>query len=92
MANRLKVAKVFSIKQLYDQGWSQRRIARELEISREAVARHLKEMAESPPAAALADDPNQAKAPLGSKKSEKDSKPAKAPTGSTSETNERKSQ
>lgn len=30
MTNQLKVAKVLSIKQLYDQGWSQRRIAREL--------------------------------------------------------------
>ena len=37
MANRLKVAKVLSIKQLHDQGWSQRRIARELGISRERV-------------------------------------------------------
>lgn len=39
-----------------------------------------------------ADKSNQAKAPLGSKKSEKDSKPTKAPTGSASETKEAKSQ
>jgi len=30
MANELKVAKVLSIKALHAQGWSQRRIAREL--------------------------------------------------------------
>lgn len=67
MANRLKVAKVLSVKQLYGQGWSQRRIARELGISREAVARQVKEIAEAAPAAPLADDPNQAKAPTGSR-------------------------
>ena len=41
MANHLKVAKVFSIKALYAQGWSQRRIARELGVSRETVQRYL---------------------------------------------------
>ena len=43
MANHLTVAKVLSIKTLHEQGWSQRRIARELGISRDAVARHLRE-------------------------------------------------
>ncbi len=56
MANELKVAKVLSIKALHAQGWSLRRIARELEINRETVARHLR--LESKPA----------KAPTGSKK------------------------
>ena len=60
MANQLKVAKVLSIHALHAQGWSQRRIARELGISRDAVARRLKEGS------------NQAKAPTGSG----DSKPA----------------
>ncbi len=46
MANRLKVAKVLSIQQLHDQGWSQRRIARELGISRDAVLRHLTKRAD----------------------------------------------
>lgn len=41
MANHLRVAKVLSIQALHDQGWSQRRIARELGINRETVARHL---------------------------------------------------
>ena len=72
MANHLKVAKVLSIKQLHEQGWSQRRIARELDISRDAVARHLREQA------------NQAKAPTGSEPSPEASKPAKAPIGSRS--------
>ena len=35
MANQLKVAKVLSIQTLHAQGWSQRRIARELGIDRE---------------------------------------------------------
>ena len=47
MANRMKVAKVFSIIQLHDQGWSQRRIARELGISRDAVSRHLRAAAKN---------------------------------------------
>lgn len=66
MANQLKVAKVLSIKSLHAQGWSQRRIARELGVNRETVARYLR--TQSRPA----------KAPLGSE----DSKPAKAPPGS----------
>ena len=42
MANRLNVAKVHSIQTLHERGWSQRRIARELGIDRETVARHLR--------------------------------------------------
>ena len=68
MANRLKVAKVSSIHELHSQGWSQRRIARELGVSRGAVARH------------LLTDPNRATAPTGSKASNE----ATAPTGSAS--------
>jgi transposase InsO family protein len=66
MANHLEVAKVLSIQTLYAQGWSQRRIARELGINRESVARHLKEAANSEGAS------------VGST----DSKPTKVPTGS----------
>ena len=73
MANELKVAKVLSIKALHAQGWSQRRIARELEINRETVARYLR--AASKPA----------KAPTGSGLGVDDSKPAKAPPGSESD-------
>ncbi len=65
MANHLKVAKVLSMRALHDQGWSQRRIARELGVSRESVAKYLRE--HSKPATV----------PTGSD----DSKPAKAPTG-----------
>ena len=39
MANRLKMAKVHSIQTLHARGWSQRRIARELGVHRETVAR-----------------------------------------------------
>jgi len=42
MANHLSVAKVHSILTLHAGGWSQRRIARELGIDRETVARHLR--------------------------------------------------
>src|SRR5262249_28761464 len=57
MANILKMAKSQSIQQLYAAGWSQRRIARELEIDRGTVARYLR----PPPP-----DPNPAILPTGS--------------------------
>ena len=41
MANRLKMAKIHSIQTLHARGWSQRRIARELGIHRETVARYV---------------------------------------------------
>ena len=82
MANHLEVAKVFSIQTLHAQGWSQRRIARELGINRESVARHLKEAAKSEGASVESADSKPAKAPPGSEPDGDDSKPAKAPTGS----------
>ena len=42
MANRLKMAKVHSIQTLHARGWSQRRIARELGVHRETVARYVR--------------------------------------------------
>jgi transposase len=47
MANELEMAKVWSIQALREQGWSCRRIARELGVHRETVARHLRLGAES---------------------------------------------
>ncbi len=41
MANVLKMAKVHSIQTLHARGWSQRRIARELGVHRETVARYV---------------------------------------------------
>ena len=41
MANRLKMAKVQSILSLHSQGWSRRRIARELCVDRETVSRYV---------------------------------------------------
>lgn len=41
MANQLKMATVSSIQQLHALGWSQRQIARELDLDRGTVARHL---------------------------------------------------
>ena len=92
MANRLKVAKVLSIKQLHDQGWSQRRIARELGISRDAVSRHLAKTADSNEPTPEEGDSNKAtseKAPTGSQRSDGFSNKAtplvKAPTGSAAQ-------
>ncbi|MBP7748016.1 MAG: IS21 family transposase [Phycisphaerae bacterium] len=42
MANRLKMAKIHSIQTLRAQGWSQRRIARALDVDRETVARYVR--------------------------------------------------
>ena len=47
MANLLKMAVSESIRTLHRRGWSQRRIADELGINRETVARHLRH-AQSP--------------------------------------------
>jgi hypothetical protein len=41
VANQLKMALIDTIQRLHQQGWSKRRIARELQIDRETVARHL---------------------------------------------------
>ncbi len=40
MANRLKMAAIKAIQYLLGQGWSQRRVAREVGVDRETVARH----------------------------------------------------
>lgn len=42
MANQLKMAQVQSILELHRQGWSQRRIARELQVNRETVSRYVR--------------------------------------------------
>ena len=85
MARQLKVAKVLSIKSLHALGWSQRRIANELDINRETVARYLKEAAKPAKAPTWPVDSKPAKAPPGSESGSGASKPAKAPTGSRSQ-------
>ena len=42
MANQIKMAATDSIISLYERGWSQRRIARDLDLDRETVARHIR--------------------------------------------------
>ena len=84
MANQLKVVKVLSIQTLYEQGWSQRRIARELGVSRESVAKYLREHSKQAKAPTGSADSKPAKAPIGLDQPSDDSKPAKAPTGSRS--------
>jgi len=94
MANLLKVAVVNAIVTLRQRGWSLRRIAQELGIHRDTVARHVrlaqaKEAARqnqpNPPAGS--GPPKPAIAPLGSGASGPDTstaKPANAPLGSDS--------
>jgi transposase len=72
MANRLKMAISEAILRLHERRWSGRRIALELGIDRETVARHV----------ALAVESKPAKAPIGSVDAAVQSKPAKAPIGS----------
>jgi IS30 family transposase len=64
MSNLLQVAMIETIQSLRQRGWSKRRIARELGIDRETVARHLRQA----PAA-----PKPAIAPLGSPPADDDS-------------------
>jgi len=84
MANLLKMAIVETILTLRRRGWSQRRIARELDLNRETVARHLRQAqsATSTPADSAADQPKPASAPLGSGAPPAEPKPASAPLGS----------
>jgi transposase len=85
----IKVATIDIILSLHRRGWSQRRIATELDINRETVARYLKraESASKPANAPTGSDtlestPKPANAPTGSDTLESASKPANAPTGS----------
>jgi transposase len=73
MSNLLNVAMIDVILSLYHRRWSQRRIANELGINRETVARYLKQAAAAP---------KPANAPPGSTISEAAPKPANAPPGS----------
>ena len=49
MANHLKMAKVQAIQALREQGWSLRRIARTLRVSRVTVTRHVELAARAAP-------------------------------------------
>jgi transposase len=69
VANKLKMAEVEAILRLWKQGWSQRRIAQDLGVDRETVARYLR---------GATDPPKPANAPPGSEAP----KPAIAPPGS----------
>ena len=73
MANLLKMAMIDTILSFHRLGWSNRRIARELGIDRDAVSRHIHQ--------ALA-NPKAGKAPPGSEEGGGESKAAKAPPGS----------
>lgn len=85
MGNHLEVAKVLSIQALHAMGWSQRRIARELGVSRGAVARQLRRITNQTQPSSTPVESNGAKAPTGSEASGNASNRAKAPTGSRSQ-------
>jgi transposase len=73
VSNQLKMGMIETILSLHERQWSQRRIALELNLDRETVARYLaKAVAESKPA----------RVPTGSEAEQLESKPARAPTGS----------
>jgi transposase len=89
MSNLLKMAIVALIENLQRRGWSQRRIARELGIRRETVARYIQLAGAAPkPANAPigseggAEAPKPANAPIGSEGGAEAPKPANAPIGS----------
>ena len=89
MANQLKMAFVETLLRLHAQGWSQRRIARELGIDRAAVARHIRQAGAAAQAtehgavsAAVPAGAKPARAPTGSADLPAESKPASAPAGS----------
>src|ERR1700730_16869429 len=73
MSNLLEVAMIDVILSLHRRSWSQRRIATELGINRETVARYLKQAEAAP---------TPANAPSGSTACEAAPKPANAPSGS----------
>ena len=78
MANRLKMAKINAILTLHHQGWSNRRIAEQLGIHRETVARYIGEAAKPTEAPTGSEIQNRPQAPTGS---EAENRP-QAPIGS----------
>ena len=85
MANLLTMALVDSIFTLHQRRWSQRRIARELGIDRQTVARYLQQPKPSTApigSGPAAEEAKPATAPIGSGTAAEEAKPATAPIGS----------
>jgi transposase len=80
MPNRLKMSKIISILALRQQGWSFTRIARELGIHRQTVARLVREHSKPPEAPTGSDDSKSTQAPTGSGGSKSTQAPRGAPS------------
>jgi transposase len=78
MPNQLRMSKVQAVITLRQQGWSLTRIASELKIHRQTVARYVQGHSKSTEAPTGSDGPKSTQAPLGSE----ESKSTQAPTGS----------
>jgi transposase len=78
MSNQLKMPNIQAILTLRQQGWTFSRIARELDLHRETVARYVRLHSKPAEAPTGSDDPKPSKAPPGSG----DSKPAEVHSGS----------
>lgn len=81
MPNQLKMSKVKSVIALRQQGWSFSRIAKELGIHRQTVAKYVRRHSKSSEAPAGSGGPKSSQAPTGSE----DSKSTQAPIGSRGE-------
>jgi transposase len=84
MANQLKMAIVQAILSLHAQGWSQRAIAKRLEVHRETVSRHVRRAAGSPKPATLPAGPGPGDGSPPPPSEDGDSKPATLHAGNQS--------
>lgn len=81
MANQIKMAGIEVIYRLFDQGWSRRRIARELGFDRETVRRHLRLRAVEGSGGVPSSEGGSASKPANSPPGTDPSKPAISPAG-----------
>lgn len=81
MPNRLKMSKIQSVLTLHQQRWTYTRIADELDVHRETVARYVREHSKPTPAPTGSDEPKPTQAPTGSAGSKPTEAPRSSPPG-----------